>query len=607
MVHFVFQYLKTRGYDVIRAPYLCGAQLAYMTQHNQLQAVMGQAGLMIYGIKKVIVFMDLSVKHQVEWVDLDHILGVWGINQSQFVECCLLAGTEFSRTFPFLNVPELQQIVNVSPGHFSIEQAVALVRQMPLNEWVGCIPLEDMRNDHIEEYCVTKALVLYAPVINIKDASIEPLTTPVPADIQKIIGAKLPTGLYALIAAGLVNYRNPQVLSLGELNDKQQSLVDSEEYRALLIDLADYRKKALSFLSEASGYGLKKITTRTYFDKPGSKPKTSSLPSTTRLGWSFTKQELMQEMKAQGVDHVDIKFCLKWHAKDTEHNGPLLKNLKAGVQPRRPDDLNSLSAQTILTFLEALDYFAPDGGMTVLGDVLKETPIPVQEQVLMALELLKLGVLNGEPLEATEDKPFPVKLGYPTSEDKNHILLSRVFSLMPMKLKGDLWHGKVDFDLAGFHCLVRVVNRAVRSLMESSLAVHLLKDMKLAKLLPPHVFSPACPLPSEYIQVNPVKIMDGAGPVSALPSFMLPRTCMGVVCKYLLDYNGDAKSFESTLKKTFTCCVDPMKDLKTGVKFWKELLRCVGVMSEQLGADEINAAMIHANKVLEEKLKFVGW
>jgi hypothetical protein len=36
-------------------------------------------------------------------------------------------------------------------------------------------------------------------------------------------------------------------------------LVDSEEYRALLLDLVDYRKKALGMLSEASGIGAKKI------------------------------------------------------------------------------------------------------------------------------------------------------------------------------------------------------------------------------------------------------------------------------------------------------------------------------------------------------------
>ena len=81
---------------------------------------------------------------------------------------------------------------------------------------------------------------------------------------------------------------------------------------------------------------------------------------------------------------------------------------------------------------------------------------------------------------------------------------------------------------------------------------------------------------------------------------------MGIVCKWALNYDGDAKSFEANLKKTFTTCVDPLKDLKTGIKFWKELLRCVNVMSEQLGAEDIQTQMLQADRVLQEKLKAVG-
>ena len=52
--------------------------------------------------------------------------------------------------------------------------------------------------------------------------------------------------------------------------------------------------------------------------------------------------------------------------------------------------------------LESLEYVSEDGGMTVLGDVLKDTPHKFQEPVLVALELMKFGLLSGEPFDPAQ-------------------------------------------------------------------------------------------------------------------------------------------------------------------------------------------------------------
>merc|ERR1719456_272891 len=102
-------------------------------------------------------------------------------------------------------------------------------------------------------------------------------------------------------------------------------------------------------------------------------------------------------------------------------------------------DEQSLAALVYFMLLEHLGLIATDGGMTVLGDVLKDTPRHFQEPCLVALELMKFAVLSGEPFDAAApDRPFPPQVNYPTapvdSRTKSIFLISRACSLIPMKL-----------------------------------------------------------------------------------------------------------------------------------------------------------------------------
>ncbi|KAF4705383.1 hypothetical protein FOZ63_016057, partial [Perkinsus olseni] len=47
--HFAFHFLKSKGFEVIRAPYFASAQLAYMAANNLCQVVYGPPGLLLYG------------------------------------------------------------------------------------------------------------------------------------------------------------------------------------------------------------------------------------------------------------------------------------------------------------------------------------------------------------------------------------------------------------------------------------------------------------------------------------------------------------------------------------------------------------------------------
>merc|ERR550514_1567699 len=144
---------------------------------------------------------------------------------------------------------------------------------------------------------------------------------------------------------------------------------------------------------------------------------------------------------------------------------------------------------------------------------------------------MKFGVLSGEPFDAAlPDRPFPEQVKYPTTPvdafTKSVLLLSRVMSLVPMKLKNDMWNANVDFDLAAFHSLVRILNRALRQLTEASLCSILLKDMSRVKHLP-NGFMCASPKKEDHLQTP-----------AMLPTFMLPRACMGIVAQFFLNFSA---------------------------------------------------------------------
>eukprot|EP00812_Abedinium_dasypus_P006697 NODE_1848_length_1049_cov_327.656942.p1 GENE.NODE_1848_length_1049_cov_327.656942~~NODE_1848_length_1049_cov_327.656942.p1 ORF type:complete len:283 (-),score=94.88 NODE_1848_length_1049_cov_327.656942:184-948(-) len=251
--------------------------------------------------------------------------------------------------------------------------------------------------------------------------------------------------------------------------------------------------------------------------------------------------------------------------------------------------------------LEHLELIASeDGGMTVLGDVLKDAPTNLQEPCLVALEMMKFGVLSGEPFDAAQaHRPFPEQVKYPTPpvapKTKAILLLSRVMSLVPMKLKNDMWNADVDFDLAAFHSLVRILKRALRQLVEASLGSILLKDLNRAKLLPPG-FMCASPRKENHLE-SP----------ALLPTFMLPRACMGIVVRYFLEYHGDPKVFEKQLSQKFPCCLQPRKDLEYAFCFWDDLRRCVECVAQQLGAEELSEEMQLASEQLEAQQLYLGF
>mmetsp|Transcript_57653 Transcript_57653/g.137121 ORF Transcript_57653/g.137121 Transcript_57653/m.137121 type:complete len:781 (+) Transcript_57653:107-2449(+) len=611
-VNFIFHHLKLRGCEVLQAPYFAGAQLAHFAEHNVVTAVFGPPGLLLYGVRQVVIELDFN--HQnFQWVDLDAILKKWQLTKDQFVEACLLAGTEYCLTYPFLNgAPAMPQ-----GSRFNFDAAVYMIKQAPLINWMSTFPNEEMRNDHVEGYCICKVLVRSSPVLHYSDNTVKPLSSDpvtlgqplqVPGDFNGIIGEKLPNSLYFLMVCGLISNKLPQALAKGEWVDKTPPLVDSVEFRNLITDLQDYRQRALGLVARHLHSGLyrKTIVCKAFWDSsqrggPGGTDQAVLQPRKLKRGlrWRITKESVEAEMRRQNVDKIDFRFCLRWHANEFEQEGQFYKDITKFGDPIVTNDQGSIAAVVHFMLLEHLELIADDGGATVLGNVLKDSPRHLQEPCLIALEMMKFGCLNGDPFEAAQaERPFPEPVKYPKApvdpRTKAVLLLSRVMSLVPMNLANEMWNADVNFDLAAFHSLVRILKRALRQLTEAALASVLLKDLDRVKQLPLGVLC-ASPHKEDHLSNQ-----------ALLPTFMLPRACMGIVCQFFLQFHGNPGEFSKELRDRFPCCLQPKEDLKTAMLFWEDLRRCVDEIAEPLGAGELAEDMKNASMLLESQQQRLG-
>jgi hypothetical protein len=624
-VYFIFHHLRAKGCEVLMAPYFAGAQLAHFAQQNVVQAVFGPPGLLLYNVQSVIIQIEFG-NQSFEWVDLPSVLNKWGINKDQFVDACMLAGTEYCLTYPYLN-PQQFQAPNPQT-RFNFEAAIHFIKQAPIIHWMQTFPNEEMKTDHVDGYCTCKVLVQSSPVLHSTDGDVRPLGSTtgapppnggkvqVPKDFHEIMGDKLPNQSYYLMIQGIISHKLPQALARGEWVDKSQPLVDTSQFRDLLADLNDIRQKAVSLVVKHlhSNFGKKQIVCKAFWDQQSSRHGSSAQASQSSqapriielkkpkkgLRWRISKEAVEAELKRQGCDKVDLKFCLRWHTSEVDKEGQLYKDLTKFGEPSFSDDRESLSAMVHFMLLEHLDFIADDGGMTVFEDALKDSPRHLMEPCLVAIALMQFGILSADPFEpASEDRPFPRDMNYPRApvDDRTRsvLLLSRVMSLVPMRLKVDMWNADVNFDLAAFHAMVRILKRSLRQLTEASLASILMKDLKRVALLPPG-FMCASPKKEDHLQTG-----------GLLPTFMLPRACMGIVVDFFLRYEGDPAHFLKELQGKFPCCTHARLDLLQAFVFWEDLKRMVKHMNENsLGIDDFEEDMEKATILLREKQRTLG-
>eukprot|EP01057_Protomagalhaensia_wolfi_P002324 Protomagalhaensia_wolfi_Nauph_80__2323@NODE_2521_length_1069_cov_8_977670_g1976_i0_p1_GENE_NODE_2521_length_1069_cov_8_977670_g1976_i0NODE_2521_length_1069_cov_8_977670_g1976_i0_p1_ORF_typecomplete_len338_score32_36MKT1_C/PF12246_8/4_5e27_NODE_2521_length_1069_cov_8_977670_g1976_i0411015 len=183
----------------------------------------------------------------------------------------------------------------------------------------------------------------------------------------------------------------------------------------------------------------------------------------------------------------------------------------------------------MFSLLDCLDYFdhasTPKGAPVSLGLVLRDRVSAQYEmEVLLCMELLKLGLLTGTELRYAPECEYPSELFIESEPALNEErakrlsfhaqripacrlinpqsflnslrLISRVASLVTVRLElsaTELPLTYVDFDMAAYSGMVKSVKKALNLLIEGCIANICLQNSSYARVLTPDLFDPLKP------------------------------------------------------------------------------------------------------------------
>lgn len=125
----------------------------------------------------------------------------------------------------------------------------------------------------------------------------------------------------------------------------------------------EYRHTSLGLVARHLNvsFHTKKVLFKAFWDpqsvRQGTPVNDGKLPPEARLvqpslkdglKWEISAEQVQAEMKRQGCQHVDFKFCLEWHAHEFDNDGPLCTGLvreaQGSSQAWCSNDQNALAA-----------------------------------------------------------------------------------------------------------------------------------------------------------------------------------------------------------------------------------------------------------------------
>eukprot|EP00742_Colponemidia_sp_Colp-10_P004976 GILJ01005317.1.p1 GENE.GILJ01005317.1~~GILJ01005317.1.p1 ORF type:complete len:710 (-),score=120.16 GILJ01005317.1:212-2341(-) len=550
LVNHVFSFLQRKNVEVFRAPYLAWAQLAWLTKQNFLHAVCGGAELLMFNIPRIIVDIDFT-RNTFDWVDSKTVFESLGLTHEMFLDACVLAGFELISTFPVIQDPKtftfgaaLSHVAKFGSGFNSIQYHLSLMQQN------APTPL----HSYLDSFIRSKMLIRHHLILEPGCECIPLAADGCPADLHEMTGPRLPNEAYFLLSQGCISTQVLSTLVTGLLVE-YAPLVDTDEYRRVLDSLQDLRSKAIGIVSNCLNefYQQKKINIIRWFDPQAD----IELPHqyVPGLRWSIRDELLSRELTKQGLKDVDLHMCLTWHAAECEA-ATVTSNLLAPSRDSRVvvRSDKELTALVLFEFLEARDYIGPEGDLMIFGKALQQASSHTDE-ILLVLELMKIGQLTGTAYSTAPGgpamTPAPV-LDKFASHEQSILLLSRIFSLLPMRLRARQWDAAVDYDLAGFHSIVKTLQRSLRNLLDMIFLSVFLKQK------------------AQLSTTNCTAV------ANRLPLSTEPNTAMGIVVKRILQTPEHA--VKPDLYDEFPCCLDPWGDIKVGIEFWTQVMQMATFM-----------------------------
>lgn len=511
-----------------------------------VDAVYGSLELLLYGVLRLVI--DIDFEHGTfEWVDTKTVLSKLSLTPEEFLDACMLAGFDFCGTFPplldqaFTFRYACEMVKNFKTGY-------AAIRHFASNPGV-------QKSNYMDLFLRARCVVRHHPIYTTA-CICEPLHKETgPGDIHEVVGPRLPNDLYFLLSQGVILPQVVNNLTTGVLLEAPPN-VDSEEYRRMLNELTDLRSKTLGLLTGVlhESFSSKRVASARWYDfnTEYEPQKITYLRDLKGTGYRVPHAEISAELGKLKRDAISIPSVIAIQAARSSNNltasGTIVKSDSASADDGEevltsPMEVNYT---TLLHVLIMRDFLTSDNPFlpTVLGKSLEEVPVQFQEEALLILELIKYNFIT--PNKLTLFPPTPLHTGDSGGEHEKEItFISRIVSILPMKLNENNWTGPLDHDLMGFHEIVKALYRSLRNALEMTFASLFL---------------------SRRIQIPYQEL---ARTAFQLPFFSQNSTSMGVAVKTFLISNTSA----SNLRSKFPNCLDLTADLKVAYAFWEEVMK----------------------------------
>lgn len=453
--------LCSNGVDYIVAPFSSLAFLSYLYHPGQGQsvdAIMASSDAFLFDIDKVILGID-SKDSTFSWLRKADCETAAGSPQPHmFKDAQLMLGSSFLPAFPLL------------PRNANIRDSLNMLSRAPVLQL--CNQYREDPNvaalDYADRY--KKAIMtIRHHIIMTADGAIQPLDFErAPGDVHAFVGQRLPDELFFYISRGLLDPRVPNWLTNGELKILLPGgVVDCEPFRNLVVDqLNALRLQSLKILAESLHfyYQGRSVNITTWTGREITQ-KVKDIPALREKasGWRVKESSMPQ---SKSVRTPTVLSCLRM-LKDTDFATQSIT--KGRVEHPALSSQTEVIANVFWRFLHIRGFIDDRHQLTTWGLMLEAALSTLdggsrkEEQGLLAIELLRMGVFNTQAVTGTTVNPSDKSY-----EHKSYTnLLTKIACLGRLKHEPVGYVGPLDRSLLTFAWEITHLRQALRDLVEA--------------------------------------------------------------------------------------------------------------------------------------------
>ena len=418
LVIFINTILDVKGIEYIRAPFISGAQLAYMENpvNDFISLAYGPSELLVHPIERLILSIDF-VKHSFVSVDKSKFLETMRISHESFQDLALLAGCDICASFPLVSEPLARFSFGALLEIFSqFGNGIDLVKYYSNHAAMK-------KANYLQAFMKAKASVKYHFVLDQSSTTVSLCNEKLAGGLEDIFGKRFPDMVYFLFSQCIISqdillpfFSNVCIESPPLCNG------DNNDYYKVVSEMEDFRKLVYSFVY-------------------------SSLPENTFL------DEVQVESKELGkktlvLGKVEVGFRVV---------SPIIRAREC--QKLETEFVNLAVVQRLRDTATTGKTFAdPDSVLFAINDMLIEVSglemKECNEELIVLGKLLELNLIHGK------------KIKTPLNDNESITLICRVMCLIKSSLVVP-WKGELDRSLLEFHSVAKYVFKSYRLLSEA--------------------------------------------------------------------------------------------------------------------------------------------